>query len=298
MKLKIAVVGAGGVGGYIAGKLAKANLTKLQLIARGKNLKAINQNSLTIIEPDCKFNVTINTKDPQNEIFDVVFIATKSYDFKSACESINNFIDEESIIISLANGVDHKKELSSYLHTGKICNGCVYVVSSLKEYGIIEKKSPLFYLIFGTQKPTLKMQKLVEVLNNSGLKSKLSEKVDYDCWKKYLLISSFATMTSYYNESMNVVYKNYYDIVIKILDEIKSVANSMNIPINDKDILKVMKQVKNLPPNSKTSMQHDFEAGKKTELESLSGYIVKKAKENSIKTPILKMMYEDLKQRC
>ncbi len=296
-KLKIAIVGAGGVGGYIAGKLDLSNLADITLIVKQKYVDIISQNGLQIIDTDMTF--TTNPKVYQsceNKLFDVVFIATKSYDFQEACQSIYSCVDKNTLVIPLANGVDHAQKISPYLPPCNIGEGAVYIISHIKKPGIIEKKSPLFYLLFGSKKSSPHTKELHEILNKSGLKSKYSEKISYDCWKKYLFISSFATLTSYYKQSMDEIYKEHKSELLGVLEEIKSIANKLDIPIDEQDIEKVLKQAQNLPPNSKTSMQLDFEKGNKTELDSLTGYIVKEAKKNGIQTPLMQEMYKKLSQ--
>ncbi|MCH9814258.1 MAG: 2-dehydropantoate 2-reductase [Epsilonproteobacteria bacterium] len=297
-RLSIAVVGAGGVGGYIASKLIDADLADVTLYARGTHLEAIQKEGLQVIDVDKAFVVHPQTLPPEQlSHFDVIFIATKSYDFASACEQISDHVGEDSLIIPLANGVDHKRELGQYLQQGILCDGCVYVISHLKEAGVIFKKSPLFYLLFGSDQQSEKMQVLADLLNKSGLKSKLSQQIVYDCWKKYLFISSFATMTSYFDASMDSVMQKYPKIVTEVLAEIKSVANALEIPIDEEDIAKVIKQAENVPEGSKTSMQLDFEQGKKTELESLTGYIVNEGKSLGVKTSWMQKMYEQLDKK-
>ncbi len=296
--MKIAVVGIGGVGGYIGAKLIKSDLADIRLFAKKRQKEAIEKEGLKIIDNDDRFIVKADFSPLKKaEVFDAVFLATKSYGLKDACESIKEFIDENSVIITLSNGVGYKERVKEYLQQGIVCDGCVYIVSHKKSDTLIVKNSSLFYLIFGDENVNDKMKKVAEILNKSSLKTKLSEDAKRKCWEKYLFISVFATMSSYFGEPMDVVFKKYPDILNETLLEIKAVANATGIDINEDDLKKVIKQAQNLPKNSKTSMQLDFEKNRKTELESLSGYIVKKANEFQIKAPNMKKMYDALKKR-
>ncbi len=296
--MKIAVVGIGGVGGYIGAKLIKSDLADIRLFAKKRQKEAIEKEGLKIIDNDDRFIVKADFSPLKKaEVFDAVFLATKSYGLKDACESIKEFIDENSVIITLSNGVEHKERVKEYLQQGIVCDGCVYIVSHKKSDTLIVKNSSLFYLVFGDENVNDKMKKIAEILNKSSLKTKLSEDAKRKCWEKYLFISVFATMSSYFGEPMDVVFKKYPDILNETLLEIKAVANATGIDINEDDLKKVIKQAQNLPKNSKTSMQLDFKKNRKTELESLSGYIVKKANEFQIKAPNMKKMYDALKKR-
>ncbi len=301
--LKIGIVGVGGVGGYIGAKLIQKGLAEITLFARGKSYETI-KNGLKVIDCGDEFVVRpkniINTEnDKSHEIFDIIFITTKSYSFKDISKVISLHVDENTLIIPLSNGVNHKAELGEYIKKATVLDGCVYVLSNIKEAGVIEKKAPTFYLVLGDYKNRFqdRLQALVDILNQSELKSKLSQKIEYDCWTKYLLISSFATLTSYFKAPMGFIIEKKTDLLRDVLEEIKNVANAQGIDIGEKEIEKTIKQVQNVPYNSKTSMQIDFENHNKTELESISGYIVNTAKKSGVKADNMKMMYEELSKR-
>ena len=299
--LKIGIVGVGGVGGYIGAKLIQNGLAKVTLFARGESYDFIKNNYLKVI--DCGKEFVINPKsiidsanDNSHEIFDIIFIATKSYSFKDASKAISLHVDDNTLIIPLSNGVNHKEEISKYIKKGTVIDGCVYILSNIKKAGIIEKKALTFYLILGDYKNRFqdKLQILVDILNKSGLKSKLSQNIELDCWTKYLLISSFATLTAYFDKPMGYIVDTKMDLLKEVLEEIKSVANALHVSTGEKQIQKTIKQVQNIPYDSKTSMQIDFENHNKTELESLSGYIVKEAKKLGVEVKNMKKMYEEL----
>ena len=293
-QLKIGIVGAGGVGGYIAAKLTQHDVP-VKLFARGRHLEAIRENGLKVIEPDGEFTVFADTTAPkEGEVFDAVFLAVKSYDFESACAQVAPFVSSTTLVIPLANGVGHKAVIQKYLPKAQVCEGCVYIVSHLKSPGVIVKKTPLFYMVFGGCEDEARMDALAKLLNESGLKTKRSDDACYDCWKKYLFIATFGTLTSYYKMGMKEVFMAHRDEVDQLLKEIKSVANCLDVPVSDEDVAKVIKQAEGLPADSKTSMQLDFEAGKKTELESLSGYIVREGEKCGVEVPLMRRCYEAL----
>ncbi|MFK5881764.1 MAG: ketopantoate reductase family protein [Sulfurospirillum sp.] len=302
--LKIGIIGLGGVGGYIGAKLIQKDLCDVTLFARGKHFEAIKNNGLTIKDMKDEFIVKPKklidaNSDDDDEMFDVIFITVKSYSFRDISEILNRHSDEGTLIIPLSNGVNHKAEINSYLQKGIVLDGCVYILSNIREPGIIEKKALTFYLIFGDTKNRFqeKLQKLFDLFNESGLKTKLSQNIEYDCWSKYLLISSFATLTSYFDKPMGYIVEEKMPLLRDVLKEIRSVANALHVEIRDAEIQKTIKQVQNVPYDSKTSMQIDFENGNKTELESLTGYIVKEAQKQGIEVKNMNLIYKELLKR-
>ena len=102
-------------------------------------------------------------------------------------------------------------------------------------------------------------------------------------------------MTSYYKAPLGVIARDHYDELAEVLAEIKAVANAKGITLEEKNVDNVLARVKSVPFGSKTSMQLDFEAGKQTELEALTGYVVKAGEKLGIETPALGKMYAALK---
>ena len=296
--MQIAVVGGGGVGGYVAAKLIRAGAAEVTLFARGAHLAAIEASGLQVIDHDETFTVHPDTRPPQpGTRFDAVFLAVKSYDLASACRMVAPFVGEETVVVPLSNGVDHAAEIAACLQRGIVCEGCVHVISHIASPGVIEKRSPLFYLIFGAERIDARMRRLEQLLNASGLKSKCREDARYACWKKYLFIATFAMLTAYHAMPMDRVWREHRDEAEALLAEIRSVANGLGVPIDEADIAQVRKQAENLPPDAKTSMQRDFEAGRRTELETLGGYIVRKGAALGIEVPLMRKLYGALSQR-
>ena len=298
--MKIAIAGAGGVGGYIGAKLIKAHTNhQIGFIARGEHLKKIQTQGLKIIEDTQEFKIvpSFATDNPKDlGIFDIVIFCTKSYDLKNVADILKNNIDENTYILPLLNGVDHDLTLKEIFPKSKILNGCVYILSNIKEPGVIRKYADTFYLIFGSRfikKENL--QFLKELFDAADLKNKLTDKIVFETWRKYLFIASFALLTSYYKKPMGWVVENRKEELTEILNEIVSLANKKGIPLNEENIKNVLKQAQNIPFDSKTSMQLDFERGKKSEIEALGGYLVKEAQKLNTKTPLIERIYEKLK---
>ncbi|MCF6173744.1 MAG: 2-dehydropantoate 2-reductase, partial [Campylobacteraceae bacterium] len=239
--LKIGIIGLSGVGGYIGAKLAQSNLADVFFIARGKHFEVIRENGLKIKDVKEEFVVCPkylidSQNDESHEVFDIIFITTKSYSFQEVSKTINQHTNNDTLIIPLSNGVNHKVELSQYIQEGIVLDGCIYVLSNIKEAGVIEKKALTFYLVFGDSQNRFqgKLQTLENVLNRSGLKSKLSQNIEFECWSKYLLIASFATLTSYFDKPMGYILEKKMDLLREIMDEIISIANALGVNIAEK----------------------------------------------------------------
>ena len=258
--MRVLVIGAGGVGGYLAGIMAK-NGIDTTLFATPKTNEFIAKNGLIIKDMQDTFQVCIKTK--LDGIYDVVIVATKSYNLDDVIEIIKNHTNE-SVVLPLLNGVGHFEKLKQF----NLKKGCIYIVSHKEDINVIHKKADTFYLCYE------KDEKLDKLFSKLPLKTKSSENIDIDIWKKYLFIATFATLTSYYKKPMGWVIENKEDEVIEFTKRVIKKAKSLNINLDEENELnKVLKQAKNIPYNSKTSMMIDFEKNNKTELENITGFL-------------------------
>jgi 2-dehydropantoate 2-reductase len=129
-------------------------------------------------------------------------------------------------------------------------------------------------------------QTLVQLFDAASLRYKTPEDIRTAVWKKYIFISAFATLTSYYDTSIGAIYEKHFDEAKALLKEIANVAHAMNIDIYD-EVEKSLETAKNLPYDSSTLMHLDFTNHKATELESLSGTIVSKGLEYSVDVSLM-----------
>lgn len=286
--MKIAVVGVGGVGGYIAAKLIQSG-ADVTLIAPQKHCEVISKNGLQVIEDEGEFSVEakIESSPSNGETFDYIFLAVKSYNIEGAIKNISSSITPQSVIIPLSNGVEHRENILN-LVDAKVCNSAVYILSHLQEIGIVRKEGKVFALTLSKE-----AEGITSLLENARLRYKIVENSKEAIWKKYIFISAFATLTSYYNMSIHSVYLEHFDEAKKLLEEIAAVAESLGINLSD-EVTKSLQTASKLPPEASTSMHLDISKKRECEIETLSNYILKIAKEKNVKTPLMQKMYTSI----
>ncbi len=289
--MRIAVVGLGGVGGYIAANLTKTT-HKVVGFARGEHLQKIKENGIKVIEDTKEWSVSLDAKtlEEADGYFDIVLLCVKSYDLKSSYEAVKEYIDSKSIILSLSNGVEHGDELREW-SDAIVLDACVYILSHIERAGVIRKKGKVFALVFGGDRKAKRV--LEPIFDEASLRIKMPQEIETAIWKKYIFISAFATLTSYYNESIAYIYKHYYDEAKETLKEIANVADAKGIVIFD-EVQKALDIAKGLPYDASTSMHLDFKNKKRDELNTLSGYIVTQAKNLEVEVPNMQKMYREL----
>jgi len=292
--MRIAVVGLGGVGGYIASKLHQAKYDVVGF-ARGKHLAKIKGNGIKIIEDDVTqiSFLDARTLEEADGCFNIVLFCVKSYDLEISYEEIRAFTDSKTIFLSFSNGVVNGDILRSF-DRGIVLDACVYILSHIQEAGVIRKNGKIFTAIFGGNVEAT--MALKEIFEDAKLRVKTPTDIKQAIWKKYIFISAYATLTSYYDKSIGYINEHYKDEAKELLQEIAKVAYAKNIDIED-EVQKSLDTASKIPYDSSTSMRLDFHNAKRVELESLSGYIVKEGLLHGVQTPLMLKMYKKLKQR-
>ena len=276
--MKILIVGSGGVGGYLSGKLLKCG-KNIHLTSTEKTENIIKKKGLKIIDVNEEF--TVYPEIGPKGVYDVAIVTTKSYDLNQVIEKLKPHVDKESVIMPVLNGVGHFSEFESL--GVKIVKSCIYILSNKKERGIIHKKTPLFYLC------TENDEKIKKVFEGCDLKVKFSSDIQKDIWKKYLFIATFATLQSYYMKPTGWIMEHKRDEAEKFIDEVIKIAEDYGIDLkNEKE--NVIRQALNIPYESKMSMQIDFENSNKTECDNITGFLARKS-------DFISRYYEQLKQR-
>jgi len=252
--MKILVIGPGGVGGYLACSLKKCGRF-VSVIGSGGEVK-----KLKIKDVDKVDEVDFDRLDGK---YDVVFVTTKSYNLEEVIKNLPKYLKEDSIVVPILNGIGHFEKFKDFNYK----KSCIYILSN-KENGIIYKKTSLFYLCVEDE------EKLREIFKNCDLKVKFSDNIDKDIWKKYLFISTFATLQSFYSKPTGWIMEEKREEVEKFVDEVIRIAKSYGVDLNGEKE-KVIKQALNIPYESKMSMQIDFEKNQKTEVENITGFLSK-----------------------
>lgn len=301
-KIKIAFSGIGAVGGYYGGTLAafyeKSSEVDVFFIARGENLRVIRENGLEIKKSYKKIlaKPTLATDNPA-EIgpVDYLFCCTKSYDLEDNIRQLSPVIGPDTVIIPLLNGAEISEQIQKILPDNKVWKGCVYIGARLVSPGYIEKFSLKDRLFFGLNKKDKEQQvKLRSLLNNARIFVTNPDDIDIEIWKKFFMISPAATITSYFNATINEVISDHMDLFIALGYELKSVAEAKGIQLPEDIVFSSIQAQKMMPGNSTTSMHSDFKNGNRTEIETLTGYVIREADALGIEVPTYKFMYKGL----
>jgi 2-dehydropantoate 2-reductase len=307
MKTRIGILGLGGVGGYFGGLLAKAyflsDIIEVVFIARGETQKAIAQNGLKIstdVNQITVFPSLVSNNPDEIGKLDYLICATKTYDIETSFESIKNCIVKNTLILPLYNGVDATERIQKEFPENTILQGCVYIVSMIESPGVIKKTGPYEKLFFGSKNgPFSKLNDLQSIFKNAGIDSYLVANIEETVWEKFIFISALATATSYLNQNIGEILNNSDNkaVYISLLNEITAVALAKGLTVPNDIVAQTIIKLEKSPQHSTSSMHRDVLAGHKTELNSLTEYVVKQGVKNGVATPFYQKILEKLSQK-
>ncbi len=310
--MKIVVVGLGGVGGIVGGRLASAMADdpehRVVFWCRGETLKNVRENGLSLTAQDGTLVVrpSLATCDvAEAGTADVLLFATKGHQLEKAAQATAPLVAPSTRVVPLLNGVSALGALEKTLPPCDLLGGCIYVSSHIVSPGAVRQVGAVQRLIFGKQgiseaENRMRHSDLEQVLKRSGIQVTLTERIDVEMWAKFLFLSPLAAATTYYRKSIDEVLDDPAGrgAVIDMIREAEDLARALgtNLPENIGNL--TLEKARGFAPGTKTSMQLDQEQGRVTELEFLVGHVCREGRARGVPAPTYETFYEGLKTCC
>ena len=305
MKIRIGILGMGGVGGYFGGLLAKAysesDKIEIVFIARGETQKVIRNNGLVIKSDEAEIVVHPHLVSDNALIIgklDYIICATKTYDIEESLLSIEKCFKKSTIVLPLYNGVDAPERISALYPDHEVLQGCVYIVSMIESPGIIRKTGIFNKLFFGSQlAPMIRVKELQSIFVNAKIDSYLVEEIEEKVWEKFIFISALASATSYLNQNIGQIIANTdcRAIYVDLLNEITMIAAVKGLNLPPDIIMQTIVKLEKTPHDATSSMHRDVIAGGKFELASLTEFVINEGLKYEIPTPTYNLVFKKLK---
>jgi len=297
--MNIVVIGAGAVGGYFGGKLAKAGFN-VTFIARGKTLEAIETKGLQIKSIYGDFVVHPKVTDNINTIKnpDLIILGVKSWQIEDVAKQIKPILTDKTMVLPLQNGADNADRLLSILNKENVLAGLCKIVSKIETPGVINHFAYEPEIVFGEydNNKTERVKNIKAIFDKAGISNFIAEDIHLDIWKKFLFIVTISGVGALTRSVFGVMRDDddIRQIMYQTANEIVAIAKAKGINLNNSDVEMVLKVVDNLDYNTTASMQRDIMAGRPSELENFNGYVVKMGKELHITTPTNSFTYHCL----
>ena len=299
--MRIAVMGAGGVGGFYGGRLAQAG-HDTTFITRGEHLRAIRAGGLSLKGPagDAVVAGARATDNPAEVApVDVVLFCVKLYDTEDAARAIAPLLSKGGVCITLQNGVDGPQRIGAVVGADRVMGGLAFVSALIESPGVIRYNSKSPSIKFGEAGGGMSERaiRFCDACMAAGFGAEVVPDIRAALWHKFVGLAVNASLTSLVRKPAGVCYHDpdLLALARSGFAEGAAVAKAMGIGLPDDIVEWQVKNHQNFPPDMYASMYHDVARGRRLELDSLSGLIVRKGRELGLPTPFHSMANACLK---
>jgi 2-dehydropantoate 2-reductase len=299
--MRIAVIGAGGVGGAFGAALAKAG-ADVTFVARGAHLQAIRRNGLrieggrgeTIVSP------ARATDDPATiGPVDFVLFCVKLWDVESAGAAIKPLIGSATGVIPLQNGIDAAERLIPILGAHAVMGGVAQISATIAEPGVIRQTGTFMGLIFGELEggKSARAEAFLALCRKAGFDATHSEQIKTELWMKFILLATNAALTAATRTPVGILRDDpdIFPLFGRGFSEVAAVGGAQGVKLPEDAVEKSVAFMRDAPPAMMASMAHDLIRGNRIELPWLSGKVVALGRELGISTPVHEILYAVLK---
>lgn len=296
--MEILCIGAGAVGSFFCGLMGKNH--QVHLIARGKHLEAMKKTGKLFVKSHLfgDIEIGVSASDKPSSIYDIIFISTKSQDTEAACEIIKKHIKDETIIVSLQNGVDNPDLIKKHFPTSKIIAASVFIGISVESPAVLNHSAEGRVIIGSidekvTSEDLNNVKKLFDEIN---IPCTISDNIRYVAWKKLLWNLVFNPLSALLEATCGrlVDSQNSRYIMGKMLDEGVMAAETQGIKIEEEYLRKVM-DVSGKLYDYKTSMFQDIQKLKTPEIDGIMLPVIEKLRSIGSSAPYTETAYNLLK---
>lgn len=299
--MRIAIYGAGGVGGYFGGRLAEAG-EEVTFIARGEHLAAIRRNGLDIrsIAGDVRIAPAHVTDDPSTlEPMDVVIVAVKAWQVRDVAEAMRPLIGPETCVIPLENGVEAASQLGDVLGESAVIGGLCGILAWREGPGVIRHAGINPFIRLG-ELDNRRSERVVRLRERfaaaTGVTAEIADDIQVAIWSKFLFICAMSGIGSITRAPIGITrhLPATRELIRSILEEIHHVGLAKGVSLPHDAMARALRSIDALPEKSTASMQRDIIAGRPSELESQNGAVVRLGLELGIPTPVNAMIHAAL----
>lgn len=293
---RVVVVGAGAVGSYFGGLLARAGC-EVTLIARQDHVKAIQEHGLFMECQSFQEHVSVKatTEYKVIEDADLILFCVKSPDTESVAKEIKSFISEGAILLSMQNGVDNCERLQTVL-SNPVYPAVVYVATGMVGPGHVKHFGRGELVIGdskGSQTSLEQLTLLQEYLSKGNIPCTISKNVKHDMWLKFLVNCSYNAISGIGQVEYGYMVQStpINDLIDQITKEFLAVAEKEGVTIDREQARLANEQIAKTMSKQKSSTAQDLMKFKKTEIDFLNGYIVSRGLAHQVPTPANQSVY-------
>ena len=302
--MKFAILGSGAVGGYFGAKLARSG-QDVTFIARGAHLDAIRSKGLEVrSEKLGDFSVRAAAEGDTANVghVDVVIVSVKAYDNATALPMLTPMIGNDTVVLTLQNGVDSTDEVAAVVGEDHVLGGTTYVATALEGPGLIVQTGVHRSIIFGEvfrdrSRVSPRVQALADVLAAADIQVTPVADARVPIWDKFVYLVPFSGFTGSARLPIGYLWQHpqAQDMFYAASREVAAIARAEGVTISANRFETLKDYMDHIPFTTRSSLLIDLEFGKRIEVEALQGAAIRRAAKHGVPIPIVSTLYAALK---
>lgn len=298
--MKIAVMGAGGVGGYFGGRLAQAG-HEVSFVARGRHLEAIRAHGLALKSPLGDATIRVRAAQDPAELWpvDVVLFAVKLWDTEAAAEQLRPLVKGGAFVIPFQNGVESIERVGKVLGPERVLGGAAYIAGRIGEPGVVVQVGTMARLRFGPVLPAQRKvaEAFLAACKDAKIDAELTDDIVKVLWEKFVLLVALSAATTVTRKPLGVVRADPDTrwLFESCMRETWALGRKRGVKLAEDLVEQTMKFADGLPAEMKASMLGDLEAGGRLEVPWLSGAVARMSREAGLEAPVNRAVLAALK---
>ena len=291
--LKVAVMGAGAVGCYYGGMLARAG-HEVVLIARPQHVEAIKRDGLRMETRTFDEHVKLVASPDPGAVqgADLVLFCVKSTDTETAGALIQPYLSADALVLTLQNGVDNADRLRSVLPGRQVAAAVVYVATGMAGPGHVKHNGRGELVI----EPSRASERVAQALMAAGVPTEISGNVRGALWAKLVLNCAYNAVSAIaqlpYGETVKGA--GVTDVMRDVVAECLAVAHADGVQVPG-DVDAAIRKIAESMPSQFSSTAQDLARGKPSEIDYLNGLIVRRGEALGIATPTNRVLWSLVK---
>jgi 2-dehydropantoate 2-reductase len=299
--MRVTVMGSGGTGGYFGGLLARAG-EDVTFVARGAHLEAIRTKGLTVrsrLVGD--FTVPARATDDPGEggPADLVLFCVKAYDTESAVRRLGAAVGRETVILPVQNGIDSAERIGRVIGSAHVIGGLAGVSSGVAAPGIIEHRAGPDMIQLGELdgRPSPRTERIADVLLRAGIKAQVRLDIRVALWEKFVLICGLSGLTALTRLPIGAILAcaETRALYQQTMEETHAVGQAQGVALPDGVVERTVKYFEAADPAVRGSLYYDLAAGRRLEIDTLNGTVVRLGRKRGVPTPANFAVYAALK---
>ncbi|HEY3820334.1 MAG TPA: 2-dehydropantoate 2-reductase [Polyangiaceae bacterium] len=287
--MRIVVVGAGGVGGLVAGLLARAG-HEVAVVARGAALEAIRDRGLRVESPLGAFTVRVEAASPPELApAEAVLLGVKAWQVPQVAATLAPLLTREGFVVPLQNGVEAPEQCGAVLGADRVVGGLCHVLSRLAAPAtVVHVGAPPSFTFAASTQHAAGVERLRAALESAGARVAVVDDFPAALWEKFLFIASFGGVAAVARSTAGVVrtIPETRRLLADACEEVRALAMAKGIACAPDVVAKTMAFIDSLPEAATPSLQRDVVAGRPSEIDSLSGAVARIGASLGVPVPI------------